>query len=379
MLKSVVHISDYSSLYSGNFVKSLQVLSYNLKKSGFQTVLVFPYEAKSRKWAKELIHSGHKVYFLSQNTSTFKLIKEIKNIIVKENSVIVHSHFTNYDILTSLSASVASVKLRRKIKVIWHVHSDFPIKYNNTRILKDFLKFRIIGNCNSMITVSEELRKQQEKRGGRKELINYIPNGIDFSRIQRKHDNLKLRSFYGISQKDLVLLSFGWDPITKGIDTILDALEAIEQVKEKPPVKMIVIGEDTLNEFIKNRYNTNPPEWLIILPPNENVSEYYQIANIFISASRWEGFSYSVAEAMYSGLLIIANQIKGLNWIEEAPFSLFYSNSSSKHLKNLILDSSLNSNEKIDSISKSNKKFIEENYTMEIWSEKIISYYKSII
>lgn len=177
------------------------------------------------------------------------------------------------------------MRLKKKFPaIVWHVHSNFPIKRTIIRRLKDVLKFQLMGRYIQIFTVSEELRDSVIVRGF-SGLIWVVPNCFDISRATRtSKSKTELRRELEISESAIVLLSFGWEPITKGVDLLLEAAEKLSTTAE---FILLIIGTAHLREFVVERFGKTLPPWLKISDPRECVADLYNAADIFISASRW--------------------------------------------------------------------------------------------
>lgn len=155
-------------------------------------------------------------------------------------------------------------------------------------------------------------------RLGRKINQTIIPNGIDFSRIK-----IRSRS----SHIPFRFLTFAGRLIDKRTDLIIKALLLLED-----NCKLIIVAGDNIanavNALIYNilssttrhihttatTHSHNINDKIEIIPPTENISALYENADCFISASAYETFSYSVAEATVSLLPVIQSNIEGTRW-----------------------------------------------------------------
>jgi len=142
----------------------------------------------------------------------------------------------------------------------------------------------------------------------------YIPNGVDFSRATASLEtSQQLRSRLNVADNQILILLFGWSPYIKGVDI---AAHAIARLQEKGFLLCIVCGREMTEEKMK--------AWLLehdcrlnalrLLPPSADVFSYHHAADIMLSASRTETFSYTLAEALYAKTPCVISDIPGTSW-----------------------------------------------------------------
>jgi glycosyltransferase involved in cell wall biosynthesis len=373
--RTVIQIADFGAPYSGNFIASLLALEGVLKKAGLRQVLILSEKAKDKAWLAKLYNNNVSVHLLPKNASPFYLAKEISRIALIEKAIILHTHFTRFDV----PAWLAGILMRMKKKtpcIVWHVHSNFPIKHTLARLIKDTLKLRLMGRSVEMITVSEELRRSYAAMGFTK-TVQVVPNGIDLIRATTvSKSKREMRKELGISKNTVLLLSFGWDPITKGIDLLI---EAANKLSAEMKFNLLIIGEDRLKEFIAKQFGEILPSWLLISEPKENVADLYTAADIFISASRWEGCPYSVMEAMANGLPIISSDIPALEWARPAEGVVFFEPYNSQELAQTIKKVIYWSPQKLANLAESNHKYIRTGYSVNAWAQNIYNIYERLL
>jgi len=372
-MKTVIQLADFGPSYPGNFIASLLALNSLLQESGIRQVLVLPERAKGRSWSRSLEGRGVPMYFLSSNASPFSLAREIAAIAAVECPSILHTHFTAFD----APAWMASMMLGKdKPKIVWHVHSNFPIEDSIKRRIKDLIKLRIMGRSVEAITVSAELMQSLCKRGFTN-TIHVIPNGVDVLRAtSTSQGRSEFRRKLGISESEKVLLCFGWDPITKGVDLVV---EALMELNYGGGATLLVVGRDRLKGFMYDRFGSSLPVWLKIVEPRECIADLYNAADIFISSSRWEGFPYSVGEAMASGLPIISSDIPAMEWARATEGTIYFESGDTKGLGQAIMHVIDWPSEKWQAASKSNSSFIRENYDANRWSANIFKVYEKLL
>jgi glycosyltransferase involved in cell wall biosynthesis len=375
MRNTVLHLAYYAGPYSGNFISSLTALDEVLNNSGYRQVLVFPDIAKDRPWLRELYKKEINIYLIPTN-STFQMVKDVYKIAKKENAKILHTHFTTFD-LKAWIVKMLSKCMGHSRSIIWHIHSPSAEEFSIVRWLKDTVKYRIIGKDLYTVVVSAGGFQNMLGRGLIENRSFMIPNGIVIKRILQSTKTRKEMRQEFFADDDLVILHLGWDPIRKGVDILLQSGEDL--INQGLKIKILLVGTEALAEYVENLYGLNPPNWLRVLPPTENIVDYFQGSDIFVSSSRAEGFSYAVAESMSFGLRIVSSDIKGLEWAHESEGVEFFPNEDVRGLTEAIKKVINWSPEKKKAAISANQKLIVDKYSIEIWAEKISILYNFIL
>jgi len=374
---TIVQLADYGGPYSGNFIASLKMLSAKLNDIGWRQIYIFSDIAEDKNWLKELINSNHQIYFLPRNKSKIVLGKDIYHIVKKEKASILHTHFSTFDM-----PSVVAKFLRQfdgeNIHCIRHVHSAFPVKQTINRRLKDLIKFTFTGRYVDSIYVSDAIMDSDVDRGLNKATATLLGNGIDIDCQSNSSETREcLLHNYQIQETNNNLLLFGWDPITKGVDITLKA--CLKLAGENNKFNLIIIGEEKLNQYVDDFFSGDIPAWLKVLGPEENVSNLYQIADIFISSSRYEGFSYAVLEAMVRGLPIVCSDIPGLIWAREAPLVNFFISENISNLSEVLQKLMQKDALELKRMFSDNRDFVVDKYSMQKWTDKLLDIYSHAI
>ncbi|OGX35493.1 MAG: hypothetical protein A3C36_06045 [Omnitrophica WOR_2 bacterium RIFCSPHIGHO2_02_FULL_52_10] len=134
-----------------------------------------------------------------------------------------------------------------------------------------------------------------------------IPVGVDIPFIQKsiavEHVS---REEMGFSQKDIILITVNRLAADKGVDKIVLALERI--VRDMPQVKLIIVGsgyqEKEISDLIDKK-SLNGHVLHLKDIPEDSLYQYYDIADIYVSAFSYPGSSISTLEAMACALPVI--------------------------------------------------------------------------
>lgn len=351
-MKTINIISNYSSLYAGNFIPSLLALANDLKAK-CNVVFSFPVQAKERFWCKKIQLDGFRVFFFGKH-----IIRDLKKINKQEKCNIAYTHFLSTPIVKLLSP------ISRRLKLVIHVHSDFSggqNKHSISQTIKKIVFGRFLRPDTKYIYVSEALMLNEKHKHS-----YYVRNALQINRIlSEKFDYKEFTDKYTFNEKKLHFLMFGWSPFVKGVDTVVNAFNSLPQtIKEK--VQLTIVHnynqKNDLEKFIIDKCK-NISFDLIKCEPVEDVFSLYNVHDIFISASRSEGFSYSILEALYNGLDVIASDIPGTEWSKKYGTITFKNESElSKIIENISLKQ--HQDKKINH-------YINNDFSIELWVKQI--------
>lgn len=372
---TIVHCAQYAAPYEGNFIKSLIFLENELMKYNCRLVYVFPNNVREQQWWTDFKQT-HIAY--TTNTDVKKSVQELYNIFIKNNPIIVHTHFDGYDIPVKKASAKYNKTTGINIYNIWHLH-DY-ITYNTNPIKKLYQHYcffkhyswysktvSIIGVCDDIKNFVLEYNRLLFNKF---HISKTIPNGIDINRITQYKN-------WGTSKSINNFLTFGGRNIDKRIDIILDAFCLIYKITSFSPELYITIGTDTI-DVVSTYFNQEIPSWCHLINQQEDISSIFSLADCFISASVHETFSYAICEASIYGIPIIQSDIPGTKWNTKNP--------SAKEFK------SLNSADLFDKICAMIKTPIDQikddcfvtrqnnikEYSLENWCKKIIKFYNCL-
>lgn len=303
----VVQTADFFAPYGGNFIASLRALSPLLAARGWRQALVLPEAAREKDWCRKLEEDGEEVHFLRERDTVPAWARCLCKVACNEDRVLIHTHFSRYDVTAWVAHAMLGLQGTENA-LVWHAHSDLGDDTSLKRRFKDLLKYGMMGMSVIGIAVSEHVREQLVHAGFSPEYVRTVANGIDVSRVTvRSRSREDVLRAAGIAENGPLLLLFGWDPSRKGVDTALAAAEALSA--EGIPLTLGLVGTEPLRNFVLQRANGVLPKWVRVLPPIEQVGDYFGAAALFISASRQEGLPYSVCEAMACGLPVVLSDI----------------------------------------------------------------------
>ena len=362
----ILILTNYASVYGGNFIPSMEAFAQYSIDNGNEVGFALDIKAKERIWCKG-IQEKYPIYFV-KNKGSRKDAKELNQYIKENGYDCVYSHFSYFYIACILCM------INPHLAVVCHKHTDIGSELTLKRKIRLAIKKRIFYRNMSLIFVSERLRKFELMEG--KANSYWLPNALVTTRFQKtKRETFRqeLRSNLGIRLNDPVVLMFGWHTQVKGVDIALKAFKDL--LHQHPNAHLLLVtssaqGEDGTRKIAREFVDDDTLSKVIFLPPSQEVEKYHAAADIFLSSSRSEGFSYSILEALYLGELVVSSDLDGVQWAKKYRTVEFFP-SEDIQLCSKMLDKSINNitAKQSDIIETSMR--VENDYEISEWVEKV--------
>lgn len=157
----------------------------------------------------------------------------------------------------------------------------------------------------SDVTVTVFEKKSHLNRGACR--IVSIPNGVDISRFDIETDRLRLRAGYGVNRNDIIILTAGRLSSKKGQEYLVRAISILR--KSYPQIRLMVAGDGDLREALEQlTSDLDLSSNVTFLGRRNDMPFLYQLSDIFVLPSIYEGFGLVAGEAMASRTPVIATQ-----------------------------------------------------------------------
>lgn len=362
----VLFLCSYQSLYGGNFVPSLLAIEQAVNRQGGKCIYAFPTGAATCSWFIQLQQMGKTVCTFDFKVSRRKQLEQLSALVRQYRPTVIHSHFAPVVPLELFAF------LHKDIRVIIHIHSDWSLGKQNLKTkLKNWLIYKVLSGRVRFISVSKAFVNFNPKR------INWLHNALAVKRMPCTHiSGEEIRKQYGISREEILCELFGWSPQVKGVDVAVEALKQLNEQGKNYKLAIICGREITTEKmpaWIKAHTSCNGTEkFLFYLPPIEDVFAYHEAADILLSASRSEGFPYSILEMLSLGRPCVISDIPGVRWAKKYPQTFVFTSENIVDCKQAIKQAVC---EKNNETSKETVQQIRADYDIDSWSNKIIREY----
>ena len=242
-------------------------------------------------------------------------IKAIR-MIKKWNLDVIHSQ-TEFGIGTF--ARIISKQLNIPLVHTYHTMYEDYVHYIThgyfNRSSKKIVEYLTLFYCDK--TISElvvptkkayELFKQKYKVDRN---VYIVPTGIDVEKFYKeknpKLNIIKKRKELGLDKNDFVILFVGRIGSEKNIDLLLISMKSLVSVSSN--IKLLIVGDGPDLEKYQGYVDRNHLNQNVIFTgkvPWNQISSYYLISDVFVTASHTETQGLTVIEAMAASLPVVA-------------------------------------------------------------------------
>lgn len=367
--------SDWYYPVVNGVVRSILNLKEYLEKQGHEVrVLTLSNSLTSYK-SNEVYYIGSlsakKIYPQARVTNVLAKthLKDIK----KREPDVIHSQC---EFSTFVMANILSRKLNIPLIHTYHtVYEDYTHYFTSHKKVgvKMVAKFsRTVADMSDFIIApTDKTKRILESYNIENEKIVVIPTGVH---IPDMYDKDGLKDELGIDKGKKILLYLGRLAEEKNIEELI---EYYDKLDDENIEFLIVGGGPHLNKLIDYSSNfTNKPKFLGMVDPKE-VNKYYQIADIFITASTSETQGLTYYEALSNGRVAICRSDESLDGVVINGFNGFIYNSYDEF--KAYLYQVLNDEELKNELEKNARSYALDNFSVQSFAEKCESLYKKAI
>ena len=289
---------------------------------------------------RALKKKGHQVYIVTVNPENMKYIKE-KNIIripgiptgiydyrltgiypiraintiKKWNLDVIHTH-TEFGIGTfaRIIAKQLNIPLVHTYHTMYEDYVHYITKgyFNDTskKIVEHLTKFYCDKTAKELIVPTKKAYDLFKEKYKVDKNIHIIPTGIEIERFYKQNISQtklnKIKEKLNLKNEDFIILYVGRLGKEKNVDFLIDNQEYFTKINKN--VKLLIVGDGPDLETYKNKTKKLKQEKNIIFTgkvPYNDIQYYYNLGNIFVSASTTETQGLTIIEAMSARLPVV--------------------------------------------------------------------------
>ena len=248
---------------------------------------------------EEIENLGGKVYKIPSYTRIIKYHKELKKLLKENNYKIVHSHVNTLSVFPLFAAKCAKVPVR-----IAHSHSISSNKELKRNLIKQILRpFSKVFATDYMCCGELAGKWMFGNRTYDKGKVYLLNNAINLEKFKydEKTRNI-LRKKMKIDNSTKVIGHVGRFVKTKNHEFLINIFKEFK--KQEKDTKLLLVGTGPLISKIQKIVDDmNLHDDIIFLGQRNDVNELYQVMDVFVLPSLYEGFPVVGVEAQVSGLL----------------------------------------------------------------------------
>jgi glycosyltransferase involved in cell wall biosynthesis len=370
----ICHIADFFPEYGGGFIDSVLLLAQICRnRMRAETLCIFPDLARKRSWLQHLEQAGIPCLFVPRKKNVVSHIREHLRAI---DPLILHTHFFLYDISTVFVKAL----FNRDVKLVWHYHN--PLDQTLRKRLKSTLKIRVLEPyfVEKLVAVGDAVYETLLACGLDAQKICLIYNGVDTVKYcANSHLRNIVRDSLEISDTQTVFLLLGWDPLRKGLDVFL---KAAEDVANRPGAFVfLVLGREETSHFLSNSTLSDKiKRYFKVIEPVGDFAALLSAIDVLVSASRSEGFPYSILEAMAAERLVISSELPATRHTYGKSDGVWvYDTENPAALASLMRKAIELPSVEINSLRAHNREFVNQTYSLNLWANTIVDLYESLV
>ena len=218
-----------------------------------------------------------------------------------------------YKVIHGHVRSTASIylKIAKRHGLVTIAHSHSTSNGNGiSAIVKRIMQLPIRKQADYLFACSDKAGKWLY---GEKAITqqNYymIPNGVDLKRFEFDvNKRNQMRMTLGIKKDMMILGHIGRLSTPKNHKFLLNVFNKYHKINSNS--KLLLVGDGELFDCIKEHIDKlNISDAVIMTGSKQNTEDYYQVMDIFVFPSLWEGLPVSVVEAQANGLQCLISDV----------------------------------------------------------------------
>lgn len=250
---------------------------------------------------------------------------EFKKYIKKDPPILINSHYVKKYIKFLYNQKIPIVEVVHNMYVFYCKHM-IKVEQKNEKYFS------------KLIAVSEIVKETYQSRIKNSEKVVVVENAA-LIREEPQKNRIEVRKLLDIPEQAFVILNIGSIDRRKNQIGIVTAFDVVTRIIDIP-VYLVFAGnvqdEDYNNKLMHTIRCCTKKNQIKILPYYERVRELYQMADVFILDSYYEGWSIAATEAVYEGLPIIHSRCgSATELIVNGEYGLQISNPAGSELSSL--------------------------------------------
>lgn len=300
--------------FSRDFTTHDQRFLTSLSETDFE-IAYLRLENRHKRKAEEVLPDIIKIFPALNQDSFFSYSKilnnlnKLKKIIQEFKPDLIHA-----GPIQSCAFLVALSGFSPLITMSWG--SDILVDSENNILNKWNTKYTL-GKTNQFLGDCETVKEKAIQIGFSQEKITVFPWGINLDKF-KPENNSDIRNQLGWQDNFIILSLRSWEEIY-GVDLVVKAF--IDVSNQFPEIRLLLLGDGSQRNLLRQMISTAGVSDKVHfggLIDQNDLPQYYQTADLYLSASYSDGSSVSLMEALASALPPLVSDIpSNQEWIKE--------------------------------------------------------------
>ena len=289
---------------------------------------------------------------------------------------VVQSHLTTANILVAVAGRLTSTPTIATL----HSVDGSPLFYRGqpprfplARWVFETLALRF--GVSRVVAVGHGVAAAHARRvGGRK--IEVIPNAVMPSARLTTTERVELRRELSSNPSGPLVISVGRVVAAKGFHDLIDAFARV--AVDRPDARLVVVGDGSLRRDLESRIVALGLDDIVRLAGSRNdVPRLLAAADLYVSASHWEGLPISILEAMSAGLPVVGTQVGDVPQVVVPGTGTVVPPGRPELLASAIVDM-LNDPVRMQAAGRTARCQTEQAYALDVWMDRLIVLYEDV-
>jgi glycosyltransferase involved in cell wall biosynthesis len=320
MIPRVVLVSDFWFPKIGGMERSIENLVTELEPTHRPTLLTgaVPWDpalsARDRPSVLRLGSPGCCYY-----PDALAVVRALGN-----DPVVVHLFGISYHWPDRQAELIEDLVRRSNVRIVLKLPTLGDLSATPTDLLR-----RLLRGVHTFVALTEDVAVELRRCGAQESQIARIPNGVAVDRFIPRPQTWRTagRAALGLSDDRAVAVFAGRFVARKRIELLIDTVSNVP-ASVRPFLVVVGYQDDTFGTGTV----VAPMPGIRVLPPQLSMPEIYPLADVYVSASRAEGMSNALLEAMACAVPGVVSDISGHRelvrhgengWIFDGPKELF--------------------------------------------------------
>ena len=343
-----------------NFAQALQ------KREDRLTVITLRENQPGVK-AEAEAYGARVVEFSDRKVLSLQRLWQVYRYLKAENFDVLHTHLSMANIVGGMSGRLAS------IPVFTTLHNT-TMTTENHPVYRPLETFLLRYAAAQVIAVGWETAEAHQARMGEKEII-VIPNAVPPNPGLTPPERKALRAELSGDPKRPLLIAVSRLEPQKGLHDLLEAFSIL--TSEHPEARLVIAGTGSLENELRSRLDgLNLSGKARLLGSRSDVPQLLAAADLYISASHWEGLPVAVLEAMAAGLPVAATAVGDIPRVVVEGTGLLVPPHNPARLAEVAAQILANP-ARASAYGEAARAHIETNYGMEAWAIRLLKLYEA--